>query len=633
MTDDNPWAVNSDDEEVVFEDVDSAPRAASFGAAGLMTSVNLERALHDNPTVSATGFNSTVMRQRFGSSGHSGSRTNSFDAAVSPSVGPSAGVSVGGTAGTGDGELKSAVHTIAELQDKVLVLQAKLAAAEAVQRLPATASAAVLSDEIRVTPAAAQEALRRGLKLQRKQYLHLLDQLTSNLDAKEQAQRAKLQALQELNKRTEENAQALCVELGRAKEGFSELQEKYKRLQKEVETSAEMHAVETRSLRQIVATLQAELAASGVTTDAATRNARAAQQRARSSERVPGASTFPGEDLSVSAAPVGALTTPTKSRKAPPLPPTNGTNSADGSAPVAAGLQPSKASGESSSDDASAPVFAVTIRERVLDFYRRHNPAKIGDVDDILEKFAGRERELLVRLHEKYGITVPADIMFTDEADQFVVVVPRDGIKSAHGVHASPHTAASGKPPTQKKTSALGKMFGATLGRVFRSSGPSSSTTSTSADPGSSVATVASTDGANAPPPPGKNGTPSGRERRARTRSGSGGAGGLGVGGSSNAGGGGGGFLGFGRANNKLKEEHAAAIEKIQRDVKERDEIHETERDTLKMLVRQMSSEIEILKQKLADVDEERGAAESKPAKTGPSSSSAAAPDVETRWH
>eukprot|EP00750_Incisomonas_marina_P017593 INCI2258.1.p1 GENE.INCI2258.1~~INCI2258.1.p1 ORF type:complete len:690 (+),score=132.99 INCI2258.1:200-2071(+) len=623
MTDDNPWAVNSDEEEVVFEDEESASQTAAFGAAGSVTGVNVEHALLDNPTASVTGFNSTAMRQRFGSNGQSGSRTNSFDAAVSASASSSAGVSVGGAVGTVNGDLTNAVHTIAELQDKVLVLQANLAAAEAVQRLPATASAAVLAGEIRVTPAAAQEALRRGLKLQRKQYLHLLDQLTSNLDAKEQAQRAKLQALQELNKRTEENAQALCLELGRAKEGFSELQEKYKRLQKEMETSTEMHAVETRSLRQIVATLQAELAASGVTTDAATRNARAAQQRARSFARAQGAPTFPGENSSVSTAIAGAGSTPTKSRQAPPLPPDAGAT--DSSASVAAGLRSSNVDEKSSDPPASV---AVTVRERVLDFYRRHNPAKIGDVDGILEKFAGRERELLVRLHEKYGITVPADVMFTDEADQFVVVVPRDGVKSAQGVHASPLTA-SGKPPVQKKTSALGKMFGATLGRVFRSSGPSSNP-SPNTDPGSSAATVTSTDSANLS---GNTGAPSGRERRARSRSGSGGVGGVGPGGSG-GGGGGGGFLGFGRANSKLKEEHAAVIEKLQRDVKERDEIHETERDTLKMLVRQMSSEIEILKQKLADVDEDRAVVDRKP-DSGPTSSSAAAPDVdvETRWH
>jgi hypothetical protein len=36
--------------------------------------------------------------------------------------------------------------------------------------------------------------------------------------------------------------------------------------------------------------------------------------------------------------------------------------------------------------------------------YEKHNPQKLGDVPRILEKYRGREMELLDSLHAKYGI-------------------------------------------------------------------------------------------------------------------------------------------------------------------------------------------------------------------------------------
>ena len=74
----------------------------------------------------------------------------------------------------------------------------------------------------------------------------------------------------------------------------------------------------------------------------------------------------------------------------------------------------------------------------------------------------------------------------------------------------------------------------------------------------------------------------------------------------------------------------------MQRNARERDEIYETERDTLKSLVRQMSSEIEILKQKLADAYEDRRggtASGDGGVSDDPSLNSAVTGDVTTRWH
>ena len=44
-------------------------------------------------------------------------------------------------------------------------------------------------------------------------------------------------------------------------------------------------------------------------------------------------------------------------------------------------------------------------RQRLVAFYRQHNPAKIGSVDATLEVYRGREHELFSQLEKKYGVT------------------------------------------------------------------------------------------------------------------------------------------------------------------------------------------------------------------------------------
>lgn len=549
---DDPWA-NSDD-EMDYEEDDVAEAGDT---------------LHHESISHSLGPNATPVRAAY----RPGSRANSMDSQAD----------------------EDSAITIAALKDQVLVLKAKLDAAEADQRLPSTVSASVLASEIRVSPAAAQEALRRGLQLQRKQYLLMVEQLTANIDAKENAQRKKVESLQLQHKMTEENAQSLCIELGRMKEKYSELELAHKKLQQDFETSAQMHKVETQSLRQIVTTLQAELSAAGVTSDEASRSA----QKAGSFD-----GNFPREKAAARKA----------SRGPPPA------------APETVKISKAKRSGSSATDksvvkatESTASVGTASIdniRQRVVQFYKQHNPSKLDGVDSILEKFAGRERELLVKLHEKYGITVPADIMFPDEADQFVVVVPRNHQKQNNQ---------QAQQPAPRKTSALGKMFGATLGRVFRSSSSSNNDTVAAASDGkSSGSAVALKQSKDVTPPKGS-------RSRSRSRSGSdarnSGHNSNSSGSSSNSSNnsGAGGFFRFGRSN-KLKEEHAATLQKMERDARERDEIHETERVTLKALVRQMSSEIEILKQKISDLQEQNS-------NDTDGAGTQASSEVETRWH
>ena len=54
-----------------------------------------------------------------------------------------------------------------------------------------------------------------------------------------------------------------------------------------------------------------------------------------------------------------------------------------------------KVSSESSSE--------VSVAEYVEDFYTRYNPSKLDDVPYILEKYKGKESELLVKLENQYS--------------------------------------------------------------------------------------------------------------------------------------------------------------------------------------------------------------------------------------
>lgn len=48
---------------------------------------------------------------------------------------------------------------------------------------------------------------------------------------------------------------------------------------------------------------------------------------------------------------------------------------------------------------------SMNTEERVREFYRQHNPAKLSSVPEILEKYRGREQELLQKLQKQYGVS------------------------------------------------------------------------------------------------------------------------------------------------------------------------------------------------------------------------------------
>ncbi|KAL3665287.1 hypothetical protein V7S43_009915 [Phytophthora oleae] len=55
---------------------------------------------------------------------------------------------------------------------------------------------------------------------------------------------------------------------------------------------------------------------------------------------------------------------------------------------------------------------ATTFQEKLVEFYQRHNPKRVGDVETLLSSFAGRERQLLASLDATYDTNVSSDGTF-----------------------------------------------------------------------------------------------------------------------------------------------------------------------------------------------------------------------------
>mmetsp|Transcript_32986 Transcript_32986/g.93424 ORF Transcript_32986/g.93424 Transcript_32986/m.93424 type:complete len:127 (-) Transcript_32986:185-565(-) len=52
---------------------------------------------------------------------------------------------------------------------------------------------------------------------------------------------------------------------------------------------------------------------------------------------------------------------------------------------------------------AEPPSADTEYRTRLLAFYKRYNPKKMGEVDDLLKKYKGKEQKLLLKLQKKYN--------------------------------------------------------------------------------------------------------------------------------------------------------------------------------------------------------------------------------------
>lgn len=64
--------------------------------------------------------------------------------------------------------------------------------------------------------------------------------------------------------------------------------------------------------------------------------------------------------------------------------------------------------GNNNQSMASGPVTALNVTQRVKDIYLKHNPSKLNEVPALLEKYRGREQELVDRLEKKYNVSSQA---------------------------------------------------------------------------------------------------------------------------------------------------------------------------------------------------------------------------------
>ena len=56
-----------------------------------------------------------------------------------------------------------------------------------------------------------------------------------------------------------------------------------------------------------------------------------------------------------------------------------------------------------------APMESHAMREKMLQFYRKHNPDKVDKVDRLLEKYKNNLDDMFEALHNKYGVPLPED--------------------------------------------------------------------------------------------------------------------------------------------------------------------------------------------------------------------------------
>jgi hypothetical protein len=78
----------------------------------------------------------------------------------------------------------------------------------------------------------------------------------------------------------------------------------------------------------------------------------------------------------------------------------------------------SNATAGATADRLTAETAAVdntaAVRAKLLAFYKQHNPEKVGEVDTILQRYAGRTDAMFAKLYAKYGV---ADDVTGDVAD------------------------------------------------------------------------------------------------------------------------------------------------------------------------------------------------------------------------
>jgi hypothetical protein len=66
----------------------------------------------------------------------------------------------------------------------------------------------------------------------------------------------------------------------------------------------------------------------------------------------------------------------------------------------------------------SSPSSISNYKKRVEEIYRSYNPSKLSEIPKLLEKYAGREEELIVKLEEKYIVPTTTTTTFSGIGDR-----------------------------------------------------------------------------------------------------------------------------------------------------------------------------------------------------------------------
>lgn len=110
----------------------------------------------------------------------------------------------------------------------------------------------------------------------------------------------------------------------------------------------------------------------------------------------------------------------------------SGLGFAHANAERASTLHAKDASTGSARGDSTKSALAVdSLRLKLVEYYKQHNPRKVGEVDTLLSYFAGKERQLLVDLDATYGTSVAQN-------QAFLSLVTRAHDSGAAGAARSP---------------------------------------------------------------------------------------------------------------------------------------------------------------------------------------------------
>ena len=112
----------------------------------------------------------------------------------------------------------------------------------------------------------------------------------------------------------------------------------------------------------------------------------------------------------------------------------------------------------------SAPAVkaAPSVSQRVHEIYNQYNPSKISEIPTILEKYKGKEQELISKLEQKYGIASSAMGSNNSSAfgGSFGTGIGNNNNNKPAGVSTFGSFSSFGQPQQQQQHQASSSLFG-----------------------------------------------------------------------------------------------------------------------------------------------------------------------------